>query len=272
MTGGFAVRRRGPIQFLVIPAFEATGLVVHAFTTRMGGFSSAPYRSLNMALHVGDDRRSVCFNRALVCRALDIDLTHLVTCRQVHGDVVRVVQEEDRGSGALEEAGLPEADALVTGCSGVPLASFYADCVPLFILDPVRRVVALAHAGWKGTVLRIGGKVVEVMAERFGSRPGDCLAGIGPAIGPCCYEVDELVVELLRESFAGWNKLVHPTGRGKWKLDLWEANRMTLIGAGLKPENITLAGLCTACRTDLFFSYRAEGGRTGRMASLLMLK
>jgi copper oxidase (laccase) domain-containing protein len=121
-------------------------------------------------------------------------------------------------------------------------------------------------------VLKIGQKVVERMTGVFGTDPADCLAGVGPSIGPCCYEVGEPVISRFREACQGCQKLAEAVSPGKWKLNLWEANRSVLLEAGLKPANILTAGICTSCRNDLFFSYRAQNGRAGRMASLIMLK
>lgn len=269
----FLIAPKGDLSFYVFPHMEASNLVVHGFTTRAGGVSTGSYYSLNTAFHVGDDDRNVTFNRALACRALGINPCLLVAGRQVHGDRIKIVEECDLGKGAFsDENSLPDTDALVTGLRGVPLSSYYADCVPIFVLDPVRGVTALAHAGWKGTVLKIGLKVVERMTEVFGTDPGDCLAGVGPSIGPCCYEVDEPVISRFREAYPGSLKFANVISPGKWKLDLWEANRFTLYEAGLKPVNILTARICTSCNNDLFFSYRAQKGRAGRMASLIMLK
>jgi YfiH family protein len=269
----FSIASKGDLSFYIFPHLEATNLVVHGFTTRVGGVSTGSYDSLNMAFHVGDDDGNVLINRDLACRALGINFRHLVAGRQVHGNEIRVVEECDKGRGALsEEDSLPYTDALVTGLRGTPLSSYYADCVPIFVLDPVRRVTALAHAGWKGTVLKISLKVVARMTEVFGTDPADCLAGIGPSIGPCCYEVDKPVISRLRESCQDYQKFAAAVSPGKWKLNLWEANRITLLETGLKPANIVAAGICTSCRNDLFFSYRAQAGKAGRMASLIMLK
>jgi YfiH family protein len=269
----FSIAQKGDLSFFVFPHLEASNLVSHGFTTRVGGVSTGFYHSLNTALHVGDDARNVISNRSLACGALGINPRLLVAGRQVHGDRIKVVEECDLGKGALsDDDALPDTDALVTGLRGVPLSSYYADCVPIFVLDPVRKVTALAHAGWKGTVLKIGLKVVERMTEVFGTDPGDCLAGIGPSIGPCCYEVDEPVISRFREAYPGPLKFVNVISPVKWKLDLWEANRFTLYEAGLKSANVLTACICTSCHNDLFFSYRAQKGRTGRMASLIMLK
>lgn len=261
------------LTFYTFPHLDSSNLVTHGFTTRVGGVSTGFYQSLNTSFNVGDDELNVRANREYACRALGIDPLRLVAGRQVHGAGIRVVEEGDTGKGALSyEDSLPDTDALITGLRGVPLSSYYADCVPIFLLDPVRKVAALAHAGWKGTVLKIGLKVVERMAQSFGTDPLDCLAGIGPSIGPCCYEVDEPVMSRFQEVFNDCRQVAETVAEGKWNLNLWEANRLTLLEAGLKPVNIVTARLCSSCHSDLFFSHRAQKGRTGRMASLIMLK
>lgn len=268
-----ALASRGSLKFYTFPHIEATGQVEHGFTTRPGGVSGGPYNGLNTAFHVGDAPENVLRNRALACQALNINPRDLVSGSQVHGGLVEVVGRCDLGRGALsQEESLPGTDALITGEAGVPLSSYYADCVPLFFLDPARRVIALAHAGWKGTVLQIGRKTVEAMAAAFNSDPRQCLAGIGPSIGPCCYEVDKRVMEPLQGSFSTWRELAVASSPGKWRLDLWEANRRTLVEAGLPGENIIVSRICTSCHNDHFFSYRAQGGTAGRMAALMMLK
>ncbi|OPX87566.1 MAG: Laccase domain protein [Pelotomaculum sp. PtaB.Bin104] len=270
---GFQAVVKDQLNLCISPLFEATGLVTHCFTTRGGGGSTGPYASLNTAFHVGDRADCVRENRSLICRALGIEPGKIVAGSQVHGDRVAVVDAGSQGRGALTyEDSLPGVDALVTAVPGLPLASFYADCVPIFLLDPVSRVVALAHAGWKGTVAKIGLKTVQKMTAVFGTNPKDCLAAIGPSIGFCCYEIDQEVFGQVKGSISYWTDLVVPVRPGKWHLDLWQANRRTLADAGLLNSNIDLAGLCTSCRTDLFFSYRAQGGTAGRMASLIMLK
>ncbi|MDQ0286950.1 YfiH family protein [Desulfofundulus luciae] len=269
---GYLWKEEGAVKWLLWEAFLDTGLVSHGFTTRHGGVSTGEFATLNMAFHVGDDPDHVLTNREVACWALEMNPAHLVAGQQVHGDRVAVVGKVHRGRGARStEDALPATDALITGEPLVPLSSYYADCVPVFLLDPVRRVVGLAHAGWRGTYLDIAAKTVEAMGRFFGSRPEDCLAGIGPSIGPCCYEVDVPLVDLFKGHFPFWQELLVPNPTGKWQLDLWEANRRILVEAGLGPENIFIAGVCTCCRQDLFFSYRGSGGRTGRMAALIML-
>lgn len=257
-----------------IPAFTATGLVVHGFTTRSGGVSTGSYESLNLGLHVGDEEDAVLKNRRILCSALGIKFEHIVAGQQVHGDNVKIVTKQHLGCGSKSLAdALPAVDALITNSAGIPLTSYYADCVPLFFLDPLNKAVGLAHAGWKGTVKKIGSKTVRCMKAKFGSRPEELLVGIGPSIGPCCYAVDSKVIDQVAESFPGsWKELVKDCGGGQWMLNLWEANRRALLDEGVLESNITVAKLCTSCNKEDFFSYRASGGCTGRMASIIMLK
>lgn len=261
------------VQWFVFERFAELAWITHGFSTRIGGVSLPPYAALNLAFHVGDGLYNVVENRRRFCQALGLRLEDLTAGEQVHSDVVRVLTGEDRGCGAFTyDTALPGTDGFVTAEPGVVLSSYYADCVPLFIADPVRRAVALAHGGWKGTVKRIGARTIEAMHARFGTRAADCLVGIGPAIGPCCYEVDEQVIAPLRAEFPQWEELAVPKEKGHWDLDLWAANRRVFLDAGVPAEQIEVSKLCTSCRTDLFFSYRAEQGRTGRMASMIAIK
>ncbi|MEW6276088.1 MAG: peptidoglycan editing factor PgeF [Bacillota bacterium] len=271
---GFTLHQKYGVYYLTIDSFSRTGLVVHAFTTRRGGVSGGPYAGLNMSFRVGDRPENVLINRLSICRALGAEPADLVAAAQVHGDGVARVTAEHRGKGAAEaESALPATDALITNEPGVFLSSYHADCVPVFLLDPVQKAIGVVHAGWKGTALKIAARTVEAMQQSFGTRPRNCLAGIGPAIGPCCYEVDEPVFSRFQYAFADcWPALFTPVALGRWYLNLWEANRRALLEAGLQEERITAANLCTSCRQDLFFSHRASGGKTGRMAALLMLR
>ncbi|SHE56411.1 peptidoglycan editing factor PgeF [Desulforamulus putei] len=270
---GIRIEQKGDLQYLQFDAFARSGRITHGFTTRRGGFSAFPYHNLNMALHVGDRPDHVRANRAVACAALGINPADLVAAVQVHGSRVEVVGPQHRGRGAVDySTAIPDTDALITNTPGLPLSSYYADCVPILLYDPVRTCIGLAHAGWRGTVQGIAGAAVAKMREVYGCDAGDILAGIGPSIGPCCYQVDVPVQQALAKVFSYWEELLKPVGPDRWLLDLWETNRRVLMDAGVKAENITVARLCTACRTDLFFSYRMEQGKTGRMASLIMIK
>ncbi|MGA9347671.1 MAG: peptidoglycan editing factor PgeF [Anaerolineae bacterium] len=238
--------------------------VFHGVFTRLGGVSPSPYDSLNVGHFVGDDREAVEANHDLICQALGISRGDITAAHQVHGSQVALVGPEDRGRV------LPVTDALITDASGVALMLRFADCLPVLLYDPVRRAIGLAHAGWKGTIGGIAAKTVSAMMEAYGSRPGDIIAGLGPCIGPCCYQVGTEVIELVKANFNHWQELLHPQGDGSLHFDLREANRRQLAELGVK--EIEMIQLCTACRTDEFFSYRAAGGHTGCFAVVLGMR
>lgn len=242
-------------------------------TTRHGGVSRGPYATLNLALHVGDEPERVRRNRAIVSQAVGIDPGAWTLGEQVHGSEAVAVDESQRGQGAFEAAAaIAGADALVTDRPGICLAVLVADCVPVLLHDPVRRAVGVAHAGWRGTVGRVGRNAVAAMAEAFGSRPADLHAFLGPSIGPDAYEVGPEVVEAIRRAYpddAG--DLLAPGPDGGWHLDLWAANRADLRAAGLDTGRIRVHGASTARLTSRYFSHRAEGP-TGRFAALICLR
>ncbi len=243
------------------------------FTTRRGGVSVPPYATLNVGFHVQDDPEAVRENRSRVWSALGVSGEQVVGAEQVHGKKVRLVAGQDAGCGADDAAGaIPGTDALVTQQAGLVLTAYYADCVPILLLDPTSQSGGVVHAGWKGTALKAPAEAVREMQSAYGLEPQTCRAVIGPSIGRCCYEVDDRVLVPMEEAFgSGLKDLAEGTTPGHARLDLWKANRTSLLEAGLRPENILVSGLCTACHTDWFFSHRAEHGRTGRMMAVLTL-
>lgn len=276
LEGGLAVVRIDPVE-AALPGTLAV------FTTRRGGVSGPPWDGLNLGLHVGDDPAAVAENRRRLFAALGVDPTSLVSGEQVHGDRVAVATVPGRHE---------RTDGLVTAVPGLTLAIFCADCVPVFIIDPLTPAVAAVHAGWRGTVAGIAGVAVKVMGEAFGSRPRDLVAAIGPSIGPCCYEVGAEVAERAAGRFGSTVLLGDPPGgargdsRARTRLDLWEANRLALLEAGLNPLSVHSSSHCTHCRPALFHSHRRAtrrtavepgrpgGGfntRSGRMAALVRL-
>lgn len=258
-----------PVRFWTSPAFSALpGLAAHGVTGRAGGVSAPPFDTLNLGLHVGDDNAAVRENRARAARAAGVSLDRMVCAEQVHGGRVHVVTAGDagRGAGSLADA-IAGADALVTDAPGLLLTLFFADCVPILLADPERRAVGAAHAGWRGLAAGVIGNTVAAMAGAFNSRPRNLLAAIGPGIGPCCYEVGE---EVARHFDAAHRR---PAGlAGRPRLDLPGAAAGVLVAAGLDPARIERCGACTSCETERFFSHRAAGGRTGRMAAVIALR
>ena len=267
----FRRHEREGLVYFTIPSFDHTGLVRHCFTTRTGGVSSGRVKGLNLGFSRPDSRENVLENFKRLCRAVGIDSKSLVFSHQVHGTHIREVTGQDAGKGLWKDSDIKASDGLITSSRGVTLTTFYADCVPLYFLDPVKRAVGLTHAGWKGTVAGIALETVKRMNEAFGTRPEDMLVGIGPSICRDCYEVDEPVVSRLKENMKYWRDVITPLGKGKYLLDLQSTNRMALQKAGIRDENITDSGLCTMCNGELFYSYRREGKNTGSLAALLQL-
>lgn len=249
-------------------------LAGHGISTRFGGGSEGAFSSLNLALHNGDDRKTVVLNRRVYGGALGMPASAFVTAKQTHGTNILCVDPSYAGRGAFAYGdAIDDTDALITDVPGLPLLMFFADCVPVLIADPVKRVVAVSHAGWKGTVGKIAQKTVLAMKDRYGSSSADCLIGIGPSIGVCCYEVGEEVAEMFCEAFPTDSESLLQGGKdGKWKLDLWRANKIQLEEIGVPPSNIEVSAVCTACNSGLFFSYRADHGKTGRIAAAISLQ
>jgi YfiH family protein len=246
--------------------------LVHGFSTRRGGVSQAPFDSLNLSLEVKDDAESVRENRRLLLSDLGIGDKPLVKAKQVHEDHILVIDEEVAARSDFPE-GLRScpADALITPLPGIALAVSVADCVPLLLFDPRNRIAATVHGGWRSTAASLPAKVVRKMGEIFETRPEDLVAGIGPSIGPCCYEVDEPVISAFANLSPRWQEWVRENGRGHWSLDLAVANRTLLLEAGIPQERIFSSGMCTSCRQEFFFSHRRDSGKTGRMMGVIMI-
>jgi polyphenol oxidase len=241
------LRAAGALRLLTWPALDASGADA-VVTARDGGVSSGPYATLNLSLSVGDDPARVLENRRRLAAALGARPGDFVFARQVHGAGVRVVGAADRGSGAftLDDA-IPDTDALVTASPGVVLAILTADCVPIVLHDPVARVLACVHAGWRGTVARVAAAAVAAMTS-LGSRPSDMIAGLGPAAAPARYQVGPDVYHAVTQAFGPASAAFirpDPATPGRWLLDLWTANRQALREAGLPDPQIHVTDLPT---------------------------
>ncbi len=241
-------------RYLTIPTFGKTGNLLHAFTTRANGLGERKHGTKRP-----DDWQEVA-------DAFGIGIDRVVTVNQVHGE--SVVKADDLN---YREVRTVRADAVITSAPGLAVGIETADCVPILLFDPAKPAVGAVHAGWRSTVKKIVQRAVNRMSEEFGSDPARMIAAIGPAIGPECYEVDEPVIDPVRQAFSFWKDVTAPRSKDRWSLDLVKANRRELVQIGLAEDNIHALGMCTSCRTDLFYSYRAEG-RTGRMLSVIMIK
>ena len=268
------LREQAGVPFFVFPSIEKTGAVVHGFSTRLGGVSEGIFSSMNVSFTRGDQEEAVRENYRRLGAAMGFSCENLVCSDQTHTVNLRVVTEEDRGKGFVRPKDYTDIDGLVTDVPGLVLAAFYADCVPLYLVDPVRRCIGLSHAGWRGTVGKIGKKTVELMREQYGSSPEDLVAAIGPSICQSCYEVSRDVIEKFQEAFDErfWPELFYEKGGGKYQLNLWRANELGFLEAGVRAERIAAAGVCTCCNPELLFSHRASRGRRGNLGAFLMLK
>lgn len=260
----------------VVPTFQMRlfgRAVVHAFSTRRGGVSSGAFASLNLSARVGDLPELVKENRRRLLESLGLRLGDTVALLQVHGNRVVEATESDRGRGVVESAPLlEEADAVITREPGLSLLIVAADCVPVLFWDPVQRAIGAAHAGWRGTVGGVAAKTLAAMGETFGTKAGDVLVGVGPAIGPCCYEVDGPVLRALEQAFPDqFPRVIAPARPGHGMLDLQEANRLQLLDAGVPESQIEVLGLCTACHRETFYSERGEGRPSGRFGAVIAL-
>lgn len=265
------VRKNGEVVYLTFPALERETAVYHGFSTRFGGVSEGIYHSMNLSFTRGDQEEAVKENFCRISSAIGFPSESIVTSDQTHTTNVRVVTEEDRGCGITKPRSYTDVDGMVTNVPGLTLATFYADCVPLYFYDPVHRAIGLSHSGWRGTVGKIGKVTVETMARVYGTKPEDVLAAIGPSICQECYEVSADVIEQFRGAFEekDWNDLFYAKENGKYQLNLWKSNEKIFLEAGILPEHISLSNLCTCCNPKFLFSHRASHGKRGNLAAFL---
>ncbi len=267
------IRKHNNVQYIQFPHLENTGLVHHGFSTKHGGVSTHHYSSMNLSFTRGDNPMSVKENFVLFSEAIGVEGDSLVFSDQIHETEIRRVGRADRGKGIHRSSDIISVDGLMTNEPGVTLTTFYADCVPLFFLDPINKAIGLTHAGWRGTVKGIGPITVKAMVEAFDTNPSDLLVGIAPSIGPCCYEVTgDVIMEFeKRTNRVILDKIVQRVDETHYMLDLWEANKMLLIEAGVKEENIVVTDLCTKCHHEDFYSHRVMGKDRGSLAAMMAL-
>ena len=264
----------GEAEYLTFPLFESTGLVRHLFTTRLGGASQGIFASMNLSYTRGDDKATVDENYRRIASILGCDVSDMVCADQTHTTNVRVVDETDKGKGILYPKDYTDVDGLITNVSGIVLATFYADCVPLFFIDVKNKAIGLSHSGWRGTVGRMGAVTIDAMRKEYGTRPEDIIAAIGPSICQDCYEVSEDVAEAFMQEFNKIDQngqILLSKGNGKYQLDLWKANKIILEEAGIAPEKIQVTDICTCCNPDYLFSHRASQGKRGNLGAFLGL-
>lgn len=262
-----------------VPHFEYeslnnTGIVSHMFSTRLGGVSTGVLSTMNLSTTRGDSFENLDENYQRVAAFFGVEKTSFVLSDQTHTTNVRRVSAKDAGKGLYIERDYSDIDGLITNEPGLVLTTFYADCVPLYFVDPVKKAIGLSHSGWRGTVGRMGEKTILAMTKEFGSNPKDIICAIGPSICKDCYEISEDVAREFIQEFGltGDCDMLTYTGNGKYHLDLWEANYVVLRDAGVLAENIEKPSVCTCCNPDLLFSHRASNGKRGNLAALMCLK
>ncbi len=267
------VHKNGDLVYLSFPKIDASGGATCVFTTKFGGVSKGPFSTMNMSFSRGDKNDYVLENYKRICDAAGIDNTRLIFTKQTHTTNVYTANPEFIGSSTPTDPSYNDIDGLVTDLAGVGLVSQYADCVPLVFYDPIRRVVATSHAGWRGTVGKIAEKTIEKMVSDYGCKTKDIIAGIGPSVSKCCYEVDDPVMCKVRAlDFITLGDVATDKGNGKYMLDLKELNRLIMIHCGIDEGNIDVADICTCCESDTFFSHRVCGNERGNLALIVSLK
>lgn len=261
------------VVYLTFKKFEKFHFVTHAFSTKIGGISQNEFSSMNLGFNRGDPKENVIKNYRIFCDAVGFNYDSLVASSQDHNTNIRIVNSKDKGIGIYREHDLNSVDGLVTDEYGITLVTYYADCTPLFFIDPIKRVVGLAHAGWRGTVKKIGKIMVKTMIENYNSNASDIICAIGPAIGPCCFEVDYPVYEKFTSLHElDTKRFIKDNKNGKYMINLPEANKQILINSGILKNNITVSDLCTKCNHELLFSHRKTNGIRGSLAAMIALK
>ncbi len=253
-------------QYLQSDLFCETGIVTHAFTCRKGGVSHGNILGMNLGFRVDDNTESVMENYRLLADDLKIPMESMVLSRQTHTDHIRPVTEDDAGKGVTKPSDIYDTDALITDRTGISLIVFSADCVPILLLDPKRRVIAAVHAGWRGTVKEIAKKTVMLMQTKYQCDPLDIRCAIGPSIGPCCFTFGSEATEIFPPSYC------KEMEDGRFLVDIWRMNQDQLLSQGILAEHIDLSNLCTVCHADTFYSYRTHQEHTGRQAAVIMLR
>lgn len=264
----------GEVPYLEYPILAETGIVKHGFSTRLGGVSKEYFSTMNLSFTRGDNEADVRENFRRITAAIGVDCENLVFSQQTHTTNVRVVTEEDRGMGFTKKLEYTDVDGLVTNVPGICLVTFYADCVPLYFVDPVKKAIGLSHSGWRGTVGKIGKVTVEMMKKEYGSDPKDIIAAVGPSICQDCYEVSEDVIMQFQKNFkeTDWPQLFYKKENGKYQLNLWKANELIFQEAGILSEHIAVTNVCTHCNSDVLYSHRTTGNQRGNLAAFLALK
>ena len=265
----FSLTKKHSIEYFESSLLGKCDFLTHAFCTRLGGVSEDDYASLNISFKEGDEGSMVLQNWGRLAMAFAIPLEHFLTLNQVHGDNIFVIKPFGDYYSSSETLNY---DAIITSRTNLAICIKTADCVPVFIVDKAKKIIAVVHAGWKSTALEITAKVIRLLHEKYGSSPRELLAAVGPSIDKCCFEVDSTAANYFFEHKNNEAFLFPGARPNKWMLDLAEANRQQILNCDIPETNIDISDLCTSCRQDLFFSHRGSGGITGRQVNFMMIK
>ncbi|HEY9060412.1 MAG TPA: peptidoglycan editing factor PgeF [Pseudobacteroides sp.] len=257
------------IQFSNLKKYQST--ISHGFTTRIGGVSTGECSSLNMGFNRKDTRENVLENYRRVAEVLNIDSRDMVLSKQVHDSKIKAVGEQDRGKGIFKESDIQGYDGLMTNERSVALVTFYADCVPLLFFDPQKKVIAESHSGWRGTLKEIAKETLISMNKEYGCLAQDIVAAVGPSIGKCCFEVGKEVYEEFKAKHNDIDIFCEWLNDEKLKIDLQGIIKRTMVGQGVREENICMSEICTKCNNDIFFSHRGDSGRTGSLTAIMQI-
>lgn len=262
----------GDLLYLEFKNFkDYDNILTHCFTTRLGGVSKGECSSLNLSFNRNDSRENVIENYRIISDAIGIDFNKIVLSNQIHDNKIRIVTAEDAGKGLIRESDIIGFDGLATNVHGIPLVTFYADCVPVLLLDPVKKAIAAVHSGWKSTLKNIAYEAMLVMKNTYNSDFKDIQAVIGPSICQDCFEVDKDVYGSFIEKFS-WCDKYTTFSNGKYHIDLQGIIKDVMIDAGVPDKNISISDVCTKCNRDVFFSFRGDNRKTGSLAAFMMLK
>ena len=260
------------VGYLTFKNLEKLGFLKHCFSTRLGGVSLGQYKSMNLSYSQGDEPKNVDENYRLFCDALGFNIEKLFITSQVHGSEIKCISENDIKPGSLNNRKFAGVDGFITDVPGVVLATFHADCSAIFMADSVKKVVGVAHAGWKGTVKKIAKSLADKFIFKYGSSPENIICALGPAIGQCCFEVSvDILPEFEKLGIPQTYLKISDKNSGKANIDLLEVNKQILLKEGLREENIVKSDVCTKCNHDLLFSHRATNGKRGGSAAFITL-
>lgn len=257
------------MPYLAFPLLEKTGLVVHAFSTRLCGVSTGRDATANFSFACNDKSEHMAENYRQMAAALGVDPGRFVRSFQTHTTKMWKVTEEYAGKGVAQERDYRDVNGLITDVCGITLVISYADCVPLYFLDPVHKAIGLSHSEWRGTVVRMGRATLRAMAQEYATDPVYALCCIGPGICQDCYEVEPEVIEEFRQAFDEkyWSEIYYEKGNGKYQLDLWKANEIILLEADVKRKYLQITWICTRCNPDCLFSHRYRGKEMGNLSA-----